>query len=118
MLSFTLSLKCLGPRAFRNLSQKPGIRAFVETFVAAVVEIGPTFDKGLDKGIGLELSGTGSISDSEGLEIRDALLGQFPCLLDEVILDPADLRGGEGFYPIDAALAKRDLRVSFPAPTG
>ena len=56
-------------------------------------------------------------SNLQRLEIRDTLLREFPVLLDEVVLDPADLRGGEGLHPVDAALAHRDLRVSPAAPT-
>src|SRR4051794_19012560 len=45
----------------------------------------------------------------QGLEIRDALPREFPTLLNEVVLDAARLRGGEGLHPIDGPLAHRHL---------
>src|SRR6185369_14568123 len=50
-------------------------------------------------------------SHFQRLEIRDTRLGEFPCLLNKIVLDPAAFRGGEGFHPINAALAERNLRM-------
>src|ERR1041384_1242619 len=48
-------------------------------------------------------------SDVQRFEIGHTLLRQFPVLFDEVVFNAADFGGGEGFYPIDAAFAHRNL---------
>src|SRR5579871_7051536 len=58
-------------------------------------------------------------SDLQCLQIGDALLREFPALLDKIVLDPAYLRRPEGLHPIDGASAERDLRVPCPpSPNG
>ncbi|NUQ68151.1 MAG: hypothetical protein HUU18_07735, partial [Phycisphaerales bacterium] len=56
-------------------------------------------------------------SNAESLEIRDALLREFPVLLDKIVSDPALLRCGKCSYPVDAALTKRNLRATPGAAT-
>jgi hypothetical protein len=46
------------------------------------------------------------------LEVRDAPLGEFPILLNKIILNAASFCGGECFLPIDAALAHCNLRYA------
>ena len=51
-------------------------------------------------------------SNIQGLKVIDTLLREFPTLFHEVVPDSADLRGGEGLDPIDAAFAEGNLRVA------
>ena len=46
-------------------------------------------------------------SDLESLEKGDAFLCELHVLLDEVVLDPTDLRRRKGLDPVDAALSER-----------
>ena len=52
-----------------------------------------------------------SSSNLKRLEVGDALLRELPVLLDEVVLDAAGLRCGEGLHPVDGALADSNLRA-------
>jgi len=51
-------------------------------------------------------------SHLQRLQIRRALHGQIPALLEEVVLQPTGLRGGKDLLPIEAVLSKRRRRVA------
>ena len=52
---------------------------------------------------------------SPRLQVRDALHRQIPRLLDEVVLDAADLRRREHLRPVDRVLADRQSTAAAPA---